>query len=157
MFRVGHAFNRCVRGEGRAPHDQKRPFVGSRILEELEIGVHAHQDFVENELVTGYLRLVPLRFGHHQSDPVLSPLGQLGHKSVLRAEVVRREASADSGTPTDAGERRSLDPAFGDDLGCRLQERIFGAAPPFGLASSLEYLRHQGQHTCLSTNKQVCC
>ena len=50
--------------------------------------------------------------------------------------MVRRQASADPGTCPDAGQRRALDPTFGDDLGCRFQQGIFGPAAPFGLAPS---------------------
>jgi len=71
--------------------------VWTRILEELEVGVHADEDLVEGGELARSLRMVPLRLEDRQPDPGLRPLSQLGDERVFRTEVVRRQVIAERG------------------------------------------------------------
>ena len=70
-FCFAHAVDRCMRREGRAPHDQEGPFIGFGHLEELEVGVHPDHNFVERGQAAVDFGVVPLRLHDDAFDPVL--------------------------------------------------------------------------------------
>ncbi len=61
--------------------------VRPRVLEELEVGVHANQDLAEGGQPAGSFPLERLRLVDRPSDPGLHPVGQLRDERVFRAEV----------------------------------------------------------------------
>ena len=71
--------------------------------------------------------------------------------------MVRRQTAADSGPSPDAGERRPLHSPFGDELGGRVQQGVFGPAPSLRLALALDCSDRAIRTTYLlvATSKQV--
>src|SRR5262249_20130045 len=66
-------------------------------------------------------------------DPILGTLGESRDEHVFGAEVVRGEPAAHAGAFADAGERCAVHTALTDELGGRVEKRLFRPRAPFCL------------------------
>ena len=152
---VCHAVYRGAGGEGRAPHDEERPLVGSWVFEHLEVGVYGEEHLMSADML-------PVR------SPWLRRACRISWPIWPCARSAKRETSTSLEPKWCVGRPRltpARPPMLANDAPCTprsamssaaaSKQGIFGPVSSLRLAPSLLRLSHSHNLLAVSTSKQV--